>query len=1074
MERERGFNFKLLVPPRVNPLPGQVSTVKPQETVEDRGCFMQTLQQGYNKCLDKESNMPFPSMNTVVPTKSTRSEDVFKMKVVPPMENEETNFKPSQLYSKLFEEVQKVKYWKVKVDSEAVQKDRKLQENKRTIETQRKAIQELQFGNESLSIKLEDQISENDDLQNKNNATRNLCNILKDTFERSAEKIHLFESEREETHHLFMDNSESIQRMSAAFESLRIQAETDRHEMLKVKEDLQECAILKETFEKEFSMKEEEVVILQMKMKDKEKELQAILLNLHETQESCKRLQQAEKQHQEALQCCKQEQESLLESLQSAEQLNEECEGNRKAIATALERNKEENAKVIAKKDSSLEELNKIKDQQADKLVEIQATAQEFQTSLTVEIQRAKELELKLTAVTEELDWKNIELGELKEQKENQDSQLQILEDELDVKTKSIQSLEETIKIVETRTSELTTELEGKHAEIHQVKNKVETMSVEKILLEKALEKAETMQNDLKEKSNMTERKIKEIEGQLSAAMRRDERSIKEKDHLKTDIVQHEVKYEALSASFNQLQLEKKTILEQIQNESSEATILIAQLKESEAKEMKMKKEIERLQEENQQLREELKSLNAKVEEQGQDTENLQKKLEESCGDLQAEFAKKEKQMKAVESKLSNLKIKLESKTKVQDEYQKENKTLKKQIAIETAKSSELENEINKLKEESENVQRSNEEECKRLLDDLGTKSTSEAELQKKVQKLQFTATDAVKSKEDVEIKCQNKIADMVALMEKHKNQYDKMVEEKDAELDEKKRKDMEATANRTSLELELSQQNIENDRLKEQLKKEMNERESLLQEITDLKKEITSQKMSRQLETQDKQLPEPKSKEVRCSETPKVSSSAKMPVFRLAKDSQRKPKTPKASVTPSQSSDKIVALTPNINEMENKAPKTPSWSSMTRVAATPRMKETEALRTPSWSSTNIVGATPRIKSYRIRTPPSTGKSVPWGKSTLELDPKSDSSEHNDLLSIAVATDPFESSLQPSVPAAQHQKVDIFRKIQSPAIQKSPGSALKLAAMKRMRDAGWTSVTGAEKKKKKSVEKIFA
>lgn len=40
---------------------------------------------------------------------------------------------------------------------------------------------------------------------------------------------------------------------------------------------------------------------------------------------------------------------------------------------------------------------------------------------------------------------------------------------------------------------------------------------------------------------------------------------------------------------------------------------------------------------------------------------------------------------------------------------------------------------INKLKEESENVQRSNEEECKSLLDDLGTKSTSEAELQKKV-----------------------------------------------------------------------------------------------------------------------------------------------------------------------------------------------------------------------------------------------------------------------------------------------------------------------------------------------------
>lgn len=46
------------------------------------------------------------------------------------------------------------------------------------------------------------------------------------------------------------------------------------------------------------------------------------------------------------------------------------------------------------------------------------------------------------------------------------------------------------------------------------------------------------------------------------------------------------------------------------------------------------------------------------------------------------------------------------------------------------------------------------------------------------------------------------------------------MVDEKDAELDEKKRKDMEAAVNRTSL-------NMENGHLKEQLEKEMKERES-------------------------------------------------------------------------------------------------------------------------------------------------------------------------------------------------------------------------------------------------------
>lgn len=52
--------------------------------------------------------------------------------------------KSGQLYSQLFEEAERIKCWKSKLDSEVSQKDRKLQENKRTIETQRKAIQELQ------------------------------------------------------------------------------------------------------------------------------------------------------------------------------------------------------------------------------------------------------------------------------------------------------------------------------------------------------------------------------------------------------------------------------------------------------------------------------------------------------------------------------------------------------------------------------------------------------------------------------------------------------------------------------------------------------------------------------------------------------------------------------------------------------------------------------------------------------------------------------------------------------------------------------------------------------------------
>lgn len=116
----------------------------------------------------------------------------------------QTNCSPKQVFLKLFDEVEKIHSWKVQISSDALQMDRRLQENKKTIETQRKAIQELQvwavvpafcfcsipvfatslsflhkilqnsfgnlsvqFGNESLSMKLEEQISDNENLRNK-------------------------------------------------------------------------------------------------------------------------------------------------------------------------------------------------------------------------------------------------------------------------------------------------------------------------------------------------------------------------------------------------------------------------------------------------------------------------------------------------------------------------------------------------------------------------------------------------------------------------------------------------------------------------------------------------------------------------------------------------------------------------------------------------------------------------------------------------------------------------------------------------------------------------------------------
>ncbi|XP_062262635.1 synaptonemal complex protein 1 [Platichthys flesus] len=1041
MERDRAFNFKLLVPPRVSA--GQVSAVRPQEAVDKCGDFMNTLQQDYSTYFDKGQKMAFPDTSMVTPTKPTR-QDFYKMKVVPPMEKDEDKSKPGQLYTKLLDEVDKIKDWKVKVDSDTVQKERRLQENKRTIETQRKAIQDLQFGNESLSLKLEEQIGENEDLRNKNNATRNLCNILKDTFQRSTEKMHLFESEREETHQLFLENSESVQKLIGVFENLCIRVEADQQELHKVKEGLLQFKELKEKYCQEYNMKEEEVAELQTQLKNKENGLQKILLDLKEAQQQGKQLQEATNQQNELLQSSAAELKSLLQKLQTAEHQREETQKNHEATAAALKQSKDECAQIIQSKDLSLQELETVKMQQAEKLEQIQTTVEELQSSLALEMWRAQELEEKLTANNEELEKRSVVSRECKEQNAEKDGQIQILENELDIKLKSIESMKNKVNVTEVRVVELSAELSKKTEEVQLFKNELEMASAENHILKKACQAAEKAQEDLKRKSTVTELKVQELEGHLFTEKKKNK---DETEQLRKEATNHKAKYEELVSNFDELQSEKMFIQQQFECGSSNAKAIEANVWESEEKAAKLTKEIQRLEEENISLHEEVKSVNTRFQRKCQETETLQKKIEENCELLQDEVGEKEKLIKTVEAKLFNIQRKIEVKQKAQEEYQKENKMLKKQIAKEITKSSQLENVISDLQDECLSLKKQNEVDQQELLKDLENKSTFTAELENEVQKLKVTAAEAAKNKEEAELKCQQKIADMVVLMEKHKSQYERMVEEKDEELEDNKKRESGAVAQSKSLELDLLKLQTEKDALKKELKTEIAKRENLQKELIDLKTEMSSMKFTPLSEAMTKQPPASNRKQDGCSETPKESAS-KRHVFDFS--STRR--------TPSYSRDHRSAAV-----LKSVEPDTESLRSS--FGTTPKKKDFHMDDSkPSKTMTYKVGGASKIKSYRIRTPPSDEKAARWKKTTIELDPKSDSSDHNDLLTFA-----NESA---TVFSASHCKLETFKK--SPVTHKSPGNFLKLAAMKRMRDAGWTAVTSCDKKKKKNSEKIFA
>lgn len=999
---QKAFNFKLLVPSRAHL--HQVSAVKPQETglFEEKTLFSAS-NQSYSKCSDMETSLPFPS-KMVLPTKSPRAEGMKKAAVLP-MEKEETSLRSSQLYSKLLDEAEKIKLWKFRTDSDISQKDRKIQENRKTIETQRKAIQELQFANESLSIKLEDQLNENEDLRNKTNATRNLCNILKDTFERTAEKMNFFEAEREETHDLFMQISENVQRMVAAFESLRKQAEANQQDMLKLRECLAQFEDLKVQLESECHFKEEQVAIFQEKLQKKENDFKDVSLKLQETQHICSVLEESSRKHQELLHSATQDREALEEKLNVIQQLKWELEENQRVLTYKLEQTMENHEKLLQKKDTEIEDLNNIKEQRTNQLADMQLTVNSLQSSLTSEIQRAQDLETKLSSVMNDLSEKNAEIEVTKSQNVDHCEQLQILRKDLDEKSNSLWSIKEELKANETQILKLITSLEEKQSEANHLKDTVENITTENKSMQETLTKVRWENENLQEQVSLKEAKLKEMEEELSGALESRCKSSKKVEKLERDIKQEKEKNKELKLKLNDLQTQKDTIQKQAESGALEKKVLQCQLMESKANAEREKTEVEKLEREKRQLQEQVDILSAKITGQDEESRNVQEQLRESGKGAKKELLMKDKQIKALDTKLTNLKTKLETKTKAHEECLKE---------------------VKELKEDLDRVKKHHNEELQKIRSDLHEKSTSEAQLDLEVHKLKQTATEALKNKDETEIKCQQKISDMVALMERHKHEYDKMLEEKDAELSEKRMKEAEVNASKASLELELSHLQVENDELREQLEKLKAEKVVLKTPVSRCEKDTLQQ------------ITDNKAKKGR----------------------NKMSKTPKASCTKRNVYDLL-------NDEENESP-------TSNASCTPAREVQEVLHNPLWTRSKATGTTPQIKSFRIRTPPTPAIMGSWKKNILKLDPKSDTSDSNDILSFSPRPVKSKKPMQPKDPNTE--SLDMFNKVQvqSSFMNKSPGTALKLAAIKRMRDAGWTTVSSSDKKKKKVTDKIFA
>ncbi|XP_075030631.1 synaptonemal complex protein 1 [Calonectris borealis] len=981
MEKEKPF--KLFVPPRLSG--GQVSAVKPQTSTRATG-----LCQGFNKCPDDGFNLPFVMMSTPNRGEVTDS-DAISQQVKLCSEVDEENIETmNELYSKLYKEAEKIKQWKLTVESELKQKERKLQENRKIIEAQRKAIQELQFENEKLSLKLEDEICENKDLLKENSASRHLCNLLKETCTHFTEKSTKYEHEREETRQLYVELNNNVERMIMAFEELRVQAENTRLEMcFKLKEEAEKVDKFEKECKLEVSMKEKQISVLTIQSDEKDDVIGDIKTQLQESKNKIADLVEAKRHVGEMLKESQINQEHLRAELEEAKVSLQKTEVTQKSLETELHTAVKALVQVTGEKEAQVEECKKTKALHASLREEFETSISNLKSLLQKEQNRLEKCEDESKLLTLELRNKSAELEEMTKLKCDKEMQLEELSETL---------------------------------------GKVEGLLVKKKDLEATVENLQKREKETKNVLQIREKEIHDLKVQLISTAEKEQSYLKQFMTLNTDLEREALKNEQLTVYINKLLLEKEQIAQEKSGMATELKKLQESHEDSRKKEENTKQLVENLEEANGQLRNELESLKEKMAKKGEEIKSKLDEREENVKSIENEISRKEKQLKILENKLNNLKKQVENKTKCIEELQQENKVLKKKITAESKKTSIYEGKVNKLQLEMENMNKQHKETVDIYQKEIETKKVNENKLLEEVEKMRLLADEATITQRETDIRCQHKITEMVALMEKHKHEYDKMVEEKDTELKLYKIKEQEQLSSKRSLESELSYLKSELSSLKEQLKAEIGEKENLAKE--------PPQSMVPENEKKHKKI------QTHFSETPKPHLD-----LDCASINVKNKKSPND-----------IPIKVNIMEKKKMPPSVSAKSPLGSPSLTTYIIKTPPIHKLQSESTNLHSEQCTRKKQKV---------------LLQLDAQSDSSEHNDLLSIVSEEEMFKK-LYKDYPQASQLYAMTPKKKPTTSNMKTPGSVLKLTTMRKMREAGWTAVSKMDRKRKiKEAEKLF-
>ncbi|XP_056414334.1 synaptonemal complex protein 1 isoform X2 [Hyla sarda] len=1019
---EQEIPFKIFPLQRISS--SHVSAVKPQAVVENTS-FFQNLKSSHGN-----ENKSYTANNS----------DCISLKVSPLTVIEEENPESiSQLYVKLHREAEKIKKWKSNVEFEIKDQETKVQEKRNIIDAQKRVIHELQFENGQLRLELEDVVNENEDLVKQNNATRHLCGILKDTCDRAAEKANMYENEIDDTRHYYNDLNNNIERMIMAFEELRIQAENSRQELYnQIKQDnekrqemqkdhnLQWARCKKQvdssdvlqyylydpnggyTESNQVDLDYFQILELTRDREDNENKILNLNIQLNESTNRIQELNEVSDNYQKELEKHKKKADETIPQLEAANLALQNTENALKNSEKELLKTQTLLAEGTKERHLIAKELEETRSHVLQ-LSSLQSKVDNLAENLSTQLTKLEEREAQMEAFKLEVMNKSNHLDEVRKENEILKKEIEQLQSELEESRKVETDLEKKVAVEKSESIILKNKVQDLLISQENLKEQLHSNVKENTNLMKSIGDLKEFQIQLQEKLRSREDEINNLNIKMNTSSVDIERYSDQIEELKTEVSQREEKYQKLKIAYENIITENEAmsrkIEEGITNIQRDCKASKQQRDQAEKKIGNLEQTIEHLRKENESLKEQLKAKD----EEFSIHYNDKKKLFEN------EFLKKEKQQKTLENKLSTLKKQVENKNKTIEELQQENRSLKRKIKEGCQQCSVLEAEVNELQAQTENSRIQQERDISSMQLEIANSKTKEETLHQEVERLKLSSEEALRLQRETDIKCQHKIAEMMALMEKHKHQYDKLLEQKDAELAGLRVREQEIAAARDSL-TELSQKNNEIATLRKHLQQEKEQKEKNILKTSMQHKEV----------------------QVVITNTP--IQSTKIGDMQYSASSVLK-KTP---------------LKQEGRMSDNK--NTLAWSSSKNKRVVPK---TFSVKTP-----------PKYENITAYSQDSEKKKR---KVALEFDFHSDSSDPTDVLGICGNESMLKSlyHLSHSTPNTHtiHPK-----KIFTERSLKSPGSALKSStSLKRMREAGWAAISKVDRRRKmKAAEKIFS